>query len=183
MTPTLNKPDFAPILVERIKFPYEYDASRQILRLDAEHLPSLFPVLKGDERLAFDYLRGLTGKEQPEGVYHVVYMLASISLRHDLLVVAKAPESMQVPSATPYWASADWLERETYDMFGIVFTGHPDLRRIYMEETVSFFPLRKSFKVLQVVNLYDLGGAERDFAKPKKETPKPAVSAKDAEKL
>lgn len=183
MNRTLNKPDFAPILAELLKFPYEYDGSKQILRLGAQHLPALFPALKGDERLAFEYMRDLTGKEQPEGVYHVVYMLASISLHHDLLVIAKVPECMHAPSATPYWASADWLERETYDMFGIVFTGHPDLRRIYLEEAISFFPLRKSFKVLQVVNLGDLGWAERDFAKPKKATPNPATPAKDAEKL
>lgn len=182
MNRTLNKPDFAPILAELLKFPYEYDASKQMLTLEAEHLPALFPALKGDQRLAFDYLRTLTGKEQPEGVYHVVYVLASISLHHDLLVIAKAPESMQMHSATPYWKSADWLERETYDMFGIVFTGHPALHRIYLEETVSFFPLRKSFKVLQVVNLGDLGEAERDFAKAKKETAKPAAPAKEAEK-
>lgn len=178
MNHTMNKPDFSPILAERCKFAHEYDAEKQILRLDATNLQVLFDALKNDARLSFDYLRDLTGKEQPVGELHVVYMFASISLHHDLLVIAKVPESMEVPSAIEFWKSADWLERETYDMFGISFKGHPDLRRIYLEETVSFFPLRKSFKVLQVVNLGDLGQAEREFAKPKKEAPKPAAPAK-----
>ncbi len=181
MNRTLNKPDFSAILAERCKFAFEYDAARQILRLDAVNLQVLFDALKNDARLSFEYLRDLTGKEQPVGEFHVVYMLASISLHHDLLVIAKVPESMEVPSAIEFWKSADWLERETYDMFGITFKGHPDLRRIYLEETVSFFPLRKSFKVLQVVNLGDLGQAEREFAKPKKEAPKPAAPVKTEE--
>jgi NADH:ubiquinone oxidoreductase subunit C len=182
MNRTLNKPDFSAILAERCKFAFDYDAAKQILRLDAINLPVLFDTLKNDERFSFEYLRDLTGKEQPIGEFHVVYMLASLRLHHDLLVIAKVAESMEVPSATGFWKSADWLERETYDMFGITFTGHPDLRRIYLEETVSFFPLRKSFKVLQVVNLGDLGQAEREFAKPKKETPKPAAPANVEEK-
>lgn len=178
MNRTLNKPDFTIILAERCKFAYEYDPAKQILRLEAANLPILFEALKNDVSLSFEYLRDLTGKEQPIGEFHVVYMLASVSLHHDLLVIAKVPESMEVPSATMFWKSADWLERETYDMLGITFKGHPDLRRIYLEETVSFFPLRKSFKVLQVVNLGDLGQAEREFAKPKKEALKPAAPAK-----
>jgi NADH-quinone oxidoreductase subunit C len=182
MNRTLNNPDFAPFFSELFKFPYEYEQNRQILRLDAEFLPKLFPALADDPRLAFDYLRDLTGKEQPVGTLHVVYMFTSIALHHFLLVIAKAPPSLEVVSATPYWVSADWVERETFDMFGIRFTGHPDLRRIYLEETVAFYPLRKSFKARQVVNIGDLGIAEREFAKPKKEIPKPADAAKDAVK-
>jgi NADH-quinone oxidoreductase subunit C len=182
MNRTLNSPDFAPVFAELLKFPYEYEQDKQILRLDAEHLPALFPALANDARLAFDYLRDLAGKEQPVGTLHVVYMFTSIQLHHFLLVIAKVPASLEVASATPYWVSADWVERETYDMFGIRFTGHPDMRRIYLEETVTFYPLRKSFKARQVVNVGDLGIAERDFSKPKKETPKPPDTAKEAAK-
>ncbi len=165
MNHVLDQKDFSGLFSENLKFDYEYDPASQILRLDAEHLPELFALLAMDERLAMDYLRDLTAKEQPEGEFHVVYNWVSIEHHHTLMVVAKVPESMEVLSATQYWESANWMEREVWDMFGIRFAGHPDLRRIYLEETVSFFPLRKSFRTLPVENVRDLGGSERELAK------------------
>ena len=57
-------------------------------------------------------------------------------------------EPPTLPSLAAFWTAANWHEREAYDMFGIVFAGHPDLRRIYLEEDADFFPLRKEFPVL-----------------------------------
>jgi len=61
-----------------------------------------------------------------------------------LLVMLNEP-NLTVRSAFPLWEGADWLEREVYDMFGIVFEGHPDLRRILMPEEFTAFPLRKDY--------------------------------------
>ncbi len=174
--------DFSELFQELLAFAYEYDPQKQVLRLAAvaEHLPRLFEVLATDERLALDYLRDLTAKEQPEGEFSVVYNWASIERHHTLMVLAQVPASMEVPTATGYWESANWMEREVWDMFGIRFAGHPDLRRIYLEETVSFFPLRKSFVIHQVVNLSDLGKRESEFAKAAAKAAKQAPAQKEA---
>ncbi len=165
MNRVLNQKDFSELFAELLKFDYAYDPATQTLRLDAGHLPDLFALLATDERLAMNYLRDMTAKEQPEGEFYVVYNWASLTHHHTLMVVARVPESLEVASATKYWESANWMEREAWDMFGIRFSGHPDLRRIYLEETVSFFPLRKSFKTLKVENVRDLGESERERAK------------------
>lgn len=166
--------DFSSRLAEALRFDYEYDPGSQTLRLSAERLGELFPLLAEDPRLAFDYLRDLTAKEQPPGVLHTVYNFLSFQHRHTLMVVATLPlpdegQLLEVVSATSWWNSANWLEREVYDMFGIGFRGHPDMRRIFLDEAVSFHPLRKSFVLERVTNVRDLGEMEVRFTKEARE--------------
>lgn len=77
--------------------------------------------------------------------FEVVYELATLDDSKHLRVKAKVAEDEEVPSAVDIWPGADWHEREVYDMMGIRFSGHPDLRRILMWEGYPFFPLRKDF--------------------------------------
>jgi NADH-quinone oxidoreductase subunit C len=78
--------------------------------------------------------------------FAVVYHLTSTSLFHRLRIKCRvSEEDPSIPSLTPLWPSADWMERETYDMYGIKFTGHPDLRRIYLYEEFVGHPLRKDY--------------------------------------
>ena len=166
--------DFTPIFAESLRFDYEYAPEEQTLRLSAENLGRLFPLLAEDERLGFDYLRDLTAKEQPEGTLHLVYNFLSLKHRHTLTVVATLPlcgecELPEVASATCRWNSANWQEREVYDLFGIGFSGHPDLRRIFLDEAVTFHPLRKRFQLEMVKNLRDLGEAEVAFTREARE--------------
>ena len=98
----------------------------------------------------FDYLTDVTAVEyrDPERPLEVVWQLRSIPRKADLRVKAELEKSgpLEVASVWNLWRGADWLEREVYDMFGITFTGHPDLRRILMWETYAEgFPLRKNF--------------------------------------
>ncbi len=98
----------------------------------------------------FDYLTDVTAVEyrDPERLLEVVYQLRSLARKADLRVkVALAKdEPLEVRSVVDLWRGADWLERETFDMFGVVFVGHPDLRRILMWETYAEgYPLRKDF--------------------------------------
>jgi NADH-quinone oxidoreductase subunit C len=99
---------------------------------------------------AFDLLVDVTAIDWAEGVsprFTVVYHLLSTT-RHDYIRVATdCPNDAEpaVPSVVGLWAGANWHERETYDMFGIIFTGHPDLRRILMWDGYPHFPLRKDF--------------------------------------
>ena len=83
---------------------------------------------------------------RPEGRFEVVYNLYSLTnKKYVRLKVLVDEEDLPVPTVTGVWPGANWHERETYDMFGIVFTGHPDLRRMYMPEEFEYFPLRKDF--------------------------------------
>ncbi len=98
----------------------------------------------------FDYLVDITAVEyrDPERALEVVWQLRSLPQRRDLRVkvAIERDEAFEVKSCWDLWRGANWLEREVYDMFGVVFLGHPDLRRILMWETYAEgHPLRKSF--------------------------------------
>jgi NADH-quinone oxidoreductase subunit C len=98
----------------------------------------------------YDYLTDVTAVDyrDPELSLEVVYQLRSLSRKADLRVKVALDkrEALEVRSVVDLWRGADWLEREAYDMFGIVFLGHPDLRRILMWETYAEgYPLRKDF--------------------------------------
>jgi NADH-quinone oxidoreductase subunit C len=106
--------------------------------------------LKTSPDQTFDYLTDVTAVDyrDPERPLEVVYQLRSLGRRADLRV--KIPldkrQPLVVDSVWDLWKGADWLEREVYDMFGVSFTGHPDLRRILMWETYAEgYPLRKDF--------------------------------------
>ena len=77
--------------------------------------------------------------------FEMVYELATLNDSKHLRVKCKVAEDEEVPTATDIWAGADWHEREVWDMMGIRFSGHPDLRRILMWEGYPYFPLRKDF--------------------------------------
>jgi len=147
---------------------YEYDPAKGLLKIGAGRVGALAKLLRSDPALSFDYLRNLTAQDFPDGVFTVVYNFYSFATGLNLMVHALVPASMQLESVTPVWPSADWQEREVYDMFGIVFTGHPDLRRILMDEDCNFFPLRKSFKLDLVHGMKDMKRAEDDKKNPKK---------------
>jgi len=105
--------------------------------------------LHDDPLLSFDHLQDLTAVDyikKKEIRFEVVYNLYSIRYRHKIRIRAQVPENdPKIDSVVPIWAGANWHERECYDMFGILFTGHPDLRRILMPEDWEGFPLRKDY--------------------------------------
>ena len=99
---------------------------------------------------SYDYLVDVTAVEyrDAERSIELVYFLRSLERRADLRVKVELPKEQElaVDSVVGLWAGADWLEREVYDMFGVTFRGHPDLRRILMWETYAEgYPLRKDF--------------------------------------
>jgi NADH-quinone oxidoreductase subunit C len=106
--------------------------------------------LKDAAEQRFDYLTDVTAVDyrDPELPLEVVYQLRSLGRKADLRVKVALDKQAPLEVASVYglWRGADWLEREVFDMFGVVFTGHPDLRRILMWETYAEgFPLRKDF--------------------------------------
>jgi NADH-quinone oxidoreductase subunit C len=111
----------------------------------------VFGVLEFLKRNGFDMLVEVTAVDylEYEGAtdrFGLVYVVLNTTTGERLIVKTYLnPPDLDVPSACSLWAGANWLEREVFDMFGIVFTGHPDLRRILMPEEFTAFPLRKDY--------------------------------------
>ena len=109
----------------------------------------IIQFLYDDESLRFRFLTDLTGIHYPENeggelgvVYHLHNLVDNIRLRLRVFVPAEKPD---VFTATQVFPGANWMERETYDFFGINFVGHPDLRRILNADEMDYFPLRKEY--------------------------------------
>lgn len=104
--------------------------------------------LKTDPELAFAYLTDITGVHYPDRdmpfcvVYHLHSWVNRVRVRIKVFLGDKYPE---IPTATSLWEGANWMERETYDFFGIRFAGHPDLRRILNVDDMEAFPMRKEY--------------------------------------
>ena len=98
----------------------------------------------------FDYLVDLTAVDWPKRAdrFDVVYILYSFSRNERLRVKTPVPDGFKPETATGVHLTANWLEREVYDMFGIEFAGHPDMRRILLPEEWQGFPLRKDYSIL-----------------------------------
>jgi NADH-quinone oxidoreductase subunit C/D len=112
------------------------------LRFLKSGITNPFPMLY--DLTAIDERQRNRPDDQPEGDFSVVYHLISFERNHDLRVkVALKGDSPALPSATGVWSSANWYEREVFDMFGITFEGHPHMRRILMPPTWKGYPLRK----------------------------------------
>jgi len=99
----------------------------------------------------FDYLVDITAVDWPKRAdrFDVVYILYSFARNERIRIKTYIPEGYKPQSATGVHLTANWLEREVYDMFGIEFAGHPDMRRILMPDEWQGFPLRKDYGILQ----------------------------------
>src|SRR3990170_19747 len=124
-----------------------------ILILDRAGLCESFRFLKENSHLSFDFLSDITAvdywqKREPR--FEVVYQITSLQKRRRLRVRVPVPESYPaVDSLTPLWRGANFLEREIWDLFGIKFIGHPDLRRILLFDEFKGHPLRKDYPINQ----------------------------------
>ena len=117
------------------------------LTLGREELHDALVSLREDGELRFDFLSCVTATDWPgcSPRYRVSYELYSTAHRHRLRVKVGLPEDdPRVPSVTPLYPTADWLEREVFDLYGIVFGGHPRLERILMPDGWEGHPLRKT---------------------------------------
>jgi NADH-quinone oxidoreductase subunit C len=125
------------------------DRKQAILVVDSGRLREICHYAHDDEE--FDMLTDLTAVDWPrrEKRFDLVLQLYSFPKNERLRIKAMAGDGEPVPSVTSIWAAANWLERECFDMFGIRFDGHPDLKRILLPEEWQGFPLRKDYDILQ----------------------------------
>jgi NADH-quinone oxidoreductase subunit C len=119
------------------------------IEVSKDDVRPLFQFLKDHKEIQMNFLTTLCGFHQPEQrgkelgvIYHMHSWVNNIRLRVKCFVPVKSPN---VPSVADIYASANWQERETYDFFGIIFEGHPDLRRILNVDHMTYFPLRKEY--------------------------------------
>lgn len=115
-----------------------------------EFLTKVIDFLKNDPRLLFDVLIDITAIDYlgKKPRFNVVYQLLSLPFNRRLRLKVPVEDGEPVlDSVTPWWGSANWLEREVWDMFGIRFAGHPDLKRILMYEEFQGHPLRKDYPI------------------------------------
>jgi len=113
---------------------------------------AVIPILEWLKTEAgFDYLVDITAVDYPERPerFELIYILYSFSRNERIRIKTSVPDGHRPASATVVHPTANWLEREVFDMFGIEFEGHPDLRRILMPEEWQGHPLRKDYPILQ----------------------------------
>jgi len=115
--------------------------------VDKERLRAVMTFLKESEETLYDLLVDIagvdTGNESPR--FFVVYLLHSIKFNNRLRIKIPVAEGAALDTVSDIWKAADWMEREVYDMFGIAFSNHPDLRRILLPDDFVGHPLRKEF--------------------------------------
>ena len=118
------------------------------LVVDQAIIHDVLHTLRDDE--SFDYCVDLTAVHYPknEKQFEIVYILYSFPKNERLRVKSSIAEGGAVPTVTDLWVTADWLEREVFDMFGITFNGHPNLKRILLPDGWKGYPLRKDYPIL-----------------------------------
>ncbi|HEY6266546.1 MAG TPA: NADH-quinone oxidoreductase subunit C [Candidatus Acidoferrum sp.] len=125
------------------------DRKQPIITVERARLAEIALYTRDEEK--FEMLSDLTAVDWPkrEKRFDVVLNLYSFAKNARLRLKAHAADGEEVPSVVGVWLAADWLEREVFDMFGIVFAGHPNLKRILLPEEWQGYPLRKDYDILQ----------------------------------
>jgi len=158
---TANLEDLADTVLSRRESPVIATTLRNgelTIEVTPSEIPDFLEHLRTDPSCRFTTLIDVTGIDWPERErrFDVVYHLLSMSLNARVRVKAAVREDEMVPSITGVFPCANWYEREVFDMYGILFTGHPDLRRILTDYGFRGFPLRKDFPTTGYVEVrYD----------------------------
>lgn len=124
-----------------------YHAGQAMVRLPIDRFVEIATFLRDEPDLKMDLLSNLTAVHWPDRPmpFEMVYHLFSIPKRHTLTLKLELAEGEEAPTACGVWATANWQEREVFDLFGIRFTGHPDMTRILMTDEWVGHPLRKDY--------------------------------------
>ncbi|MEZ4773681.1 MAG: NADH-quinone oxidoreductase subunit C [Bacteroidia bacterium] len=126
-------------------------ANEMTIEVKAEKIYEVLKTMK--EKFGFNYLADITASDNYTDVlrFEVSYNIVNLEGKQRLRVACRVEEeSPEVDSVVTIWKSAEWFEREAFDMIGVKFNNHPDLRRMYMPEDYDWFPLRKEFPLLGI---------------------------------
>jgi NADH-quinone oxidoreductase subunit C len=144
-----------PPMVEKYRCQYGSGLDAQTylgqnyLTVDRSLVPDILRLLRDEEQ--FDYCVDITAVHYPkrESQFDVVWVLYSFPRNERVRVKTQIADGASIPSSVSIWPTANWLEREVFDMFGITFDGHPDLKRILLPDGWKGYPLRKDYSILQ----------------------------------
>ncbi len=122
---------------------------QEYMVVDRSLIPDVLRILRDDEQ--FDYCVDITAVHYPnrEQAFDVIWVLYSFARNQRIRVKTLIRDGEVLPSSVSIWPTANWLEREVFDMFGIEFEGHPDMRRILLPEEWQGFPLRKEYSIIK----------------------------------
>ncbi len=133
--------------IQGLEMPGEHFTDLPNVIASPEKIVEVLQFLKTDDECGYDFLSDLSATDEfpdPQR-FQVVYHLFSTKRHARIRVKTRVREGQKVPTAISVWPAANWAEREVYDMFGVEFAGHPDLRRILMDMRWVGYPLRKDY--------------------------------------
>lgn len=133
--------------IGKIKITKKKIPEQIFIRVNKDNLIKTLKILKNNENTQYWQLTELTAIDYPDSVvrFDVIYVLLSHKFNNRIVVKSSFKDGEKVPSATELYPSANWQEREVYDMFGIEFENHPNMTRILNEDDFKEYPLRKEF--------------------------------------
>jgi len=139
---------FADAVVEA-----KLDALQPWIRVAANWTREIALFLRDEQTFQFDFMSCLSGVDYNDGNLGIVYHLFSMVHKHKIVIRVSCPkDNPRIHSVQDVWGTANWHEREAFDMYGIQFDGHPDLRRILCPDDYPGHPLRKDFQVPEFYN-------------------------------
>jgi NADH-quinone oxidoreductase subunit C len=134
--------------IEEIRDPWSYPTDVPILYVKKDSLLKVLEFLKTDPAFAYAYLADYTATdEEVSPRFELVFNLYAMDRGHRIRVKCRLEEGEEAPTCISLWPGADWAEREIFDMFGVRFTDHPNLRRILMDYRWVGYPLRKDYPI------------------------------------
>ncbi len=173
----LLKNKFTEYFGDKVKSVDLTERNEVVMEVDREIIVDVCEKLRDDSDFQFDFCSYITGIDNmsrgKSPRFEVIYQLYSTRKTHRMRVKAAVPEDdPTIDTVEGVWKTANWLERETFDMFGIIFNNHSDLRRILMPEDWEGYPLRKDFPLGGVKSFYFKRSTEPRAGEPKNLVPR-----------
>ena len=123
-----------------------FEKEEEYFLVDSSKWKEISKELASNKKISFDYLMCITSYDLGSGKLGLAYNLYSNTIKHSIEIRIEFDQAVKIPSVTSTWKTADWHEREAYDMMGVIFSDHPNMRRILLSDDWEGHPLRKDYK-------------------------------------